>query len=170
MSQRISSAFVMYRHKTLTGSPDPTHANGTDKGCKVETASFPDTFIENLIECSNRQRLKERNSFLLTVHRQCYLMFTLSNDKNQKNKIAFAFIFTVHKRSCGKVMFLHLSVSHSVHRGGSASVHAGIPPPWDQVPPQDQTPLEQTPPQQTATAVDGTHPSDNKKKHALSSV
>ena len=23
-------------------------------------------------------------------------------------------------------MFLHLSVSHSVHRGGSASVHAGI--------------------------------------------
>ena len=25
-----------------------------------------------------------------------------------------------------KVMFLHLSVSHSVHKGGSASVHAGI--------------------------------------------
>ena len=23
----------MYRHKTLTGSPDPTHANGTDKPC-----------------------------------------------------------------------------------------------------------------------------------------
>ena len=29
----------------------------------------------------------------------------------------YAFI-TVRKRSCGKVMFLHLSVSHSVHRGG----------------------------------------------------
>ena len=28
-----------------------------------------------------------------------------------------------------KVMFLHLSVSHSVHRRESASVHAGIPPP-----------------------------------------
>ena len=27
-------------------------------------------------------------------------------------------IVTVRKRSCGKVMFLHLSVSHSVHRGG----------------------------------------------------
>ena len=26
-------------------------------------------------------------------------------------------IFTACKRSCGKVMFLHLSVSHSVHRG-----------------------------------------------------
>ena len=24
----------MYRRKTLTGSPDPTHANGTDKPCK----------------------------------------------------------------------------------------------------------------------------------------
>ena len=27
-------------------------------------------------------------------------------------------IFTARKRSCGKVMFLHPSVSHSVHRGG----------------------------------------------------
>ena len=35
-------------------------------------------------------------------------------------------IFTVRKRSCGKVMFLHLSVSHSVHGGVSTSVHAGI--------------------------------------------
>ena len=33
------------------------------------------------------------------------------------------------QRSCGKVMFLHLSVSHSVHEGVSASVHAGIHPP-----------------------------------------
>ena len=30
-----------------------------------------------------------------------------------------------------KVMFLHLSVSHTVHRGMSASVYAGIhTPPW----------------------------------------
>ena len=33
MLQSISSVFVVYRHKTLTGSPDPTHANGTDKPC-----------------------------------------------------------------------------------------------------------------------------------------
>ena len=26
-------------------------------------------------------------------------------------------VFTVRKRSCGKVKFLHLSFSHSVHRG-----------------------------------------------------
>ena len=59
-----------------------------------------------------------------------------------------------------KVIFLHLSVIHSVHRGGSASVHAGIPPPPDQTPPPQirhptnqadppgtrQTPLDHTPP------------------------
>ena len=28
-------------------------------------------------------------------------------------------VITVRKQSCGKVMFLHLSVSHSVHRGGA---------------------------------------------------
>ena len=83
-------------------------------------------------------------------------------------------------------MFLHLSVSHSVHRG-SASVHAGIPPPRSRHPSGADTPWEQTPPEQThpsppppgsihppeqippleqthppraetATAADGTHP------------
>ena len=53
-------------------------------------------------------------------------------------------IFTFRKRSCRKVMFLHLSVSHSVHRRGSASVHAGIHPlgqtaPWAD--PPDRHPL-----------------------------
>ena len=33
MLQSISSVFIVYRRKTLTGSPDPTHANGTDKPC-----------------------------------------------------------------------------------------------------------------------------------------
>ena len=33
MLQKISSVFVVYRRKTLTGSPDPTHAIGTDKPC-----------------------------------------------------------------------------------------------------------------------------------------
>ena len=54
-------------------------------------------------------------------------------------------IFTVHKRSCGKAMFLHLSVSHSVHGRVSASVHAvmhtlpGQTSPWADIPP-GQTP------------------------------
>ena len=34
MLQIISSVFVVYRHKTLTGSLDPMHANSTDKPCK----------------------------------------------------------------------------------------------------------------------------------------
>ena len=33
MLQSVSSVFVVYRCKTLTGSPDPTHANGMDKPC-----------------------------------------------------------------------------------------------------------------------------------------
>ena len=35
MLQKTSSVFVVYRRKTLTGSPDPTHANGTDKPCNL---------------------------------------------------------------------------------------------------------------------------------------
>ena len=91
-------------------------------------------------------------------------------------------IFTVRKRSCGKVLFLHLSVSHSVHRGVSAPVHAGIHTPLGRHPSPRQTPLSRhplpgrhpllgrhplgrhspradtPPPQQTATAADATHP------------
>ena len=60
----------------------------------------------------------------------------------------YCVIFTVRKRSCGKVIFLHLSVSHSVHKGGCLPhfilgytsprpVHVGI---------------------DMATAADGMHP------------
>ena len=58
-------------------------------------------------------------------------------------------IFTARKRSCGKVMFLHLSVSHSVHRGGAVSQHEmgrGCTPPR-QTPSLRQThPLGRHPP------------------------
>ena len=51
-----------------------------------------------------------------------------------------ALINTVRKGSCGKVMFLHLSVSHSVHMGCiSACIEADTPqtepPPWADRPP-----------------------------------
>ena len=51
-------------------------------------------------------------------------------------------LFTVRKRSCGKVMFLHLSVSHSVHRGGGAVIH----PPGRHNPPRppSRRPLQRT--------------------------
>ena len=62
---------------------------------------------------------------------------------------AFAYfksIFTV-RNEVAKVMFLHLSVILSTGGGLSAPVHAGI-----------HTPLGRHPPEQTATAADGTHP------------
>ena len=51
-------------------------------------------------------------------------------------------LITARKRSCVKVLFLHLSVSHSVHRWVSASVHTGYTP-WA------DTPLGRHPPGQT---------------------
>ena len=47
-------------------------------------------------------------------------------------------------------MFLHLSVSHSVH-GGSASVHAGTPLPGARHPPGADTPRADSPPQGAGT-------------------
>ena len=54
----------------------------------------------------------------------------------------FIWIFTVRKRSCGKVLFLHMSVSHSVHSGevytpGQALPEADTPladTPWTDIP------------------------------------
>ena len=68
-------------------------------------------------------------------------------------------VITGRNEVVAKVIFLHLSVIHSVHRGRSASVHAGIPPgpgrpprsrhppPQEQTPPGSRhPPWEQTPP------------------------
>ena len=74
-------------------------------------------------------------------------------------------LFTVRKRSCGKLMFLRMSVSHSVHmRGVYPSMHWGRHPPG-------RHPPGQTPPPQcmlgythlrlpVATAADGKHPTE----------
>ena len=58
------------------------------------------------------------------------------------------FVITVRKRSCGKVMFLHLSVSNSMHRGVSASMHAGIHTLLGRHLPGQTHPWEDTPPAQ----------------------
>ena len=52
------------------------------------------------------------------------------NGTGTRTKLAST-IFKARKRSCGKVMFLHLSVNHSVH-GGSPRQR---PPPLDRPPP-----------------------------------
>ena len=73
------------------------------------------------------------------------------------------------QRSCGKVMFLHLSVSHSVYRGclphwmlGYTPPPAGTPLdryiPWADTHPGRYIPPAGTPLPITVTAADGTHP------------
>ena len=51
----------------------------------------------------------------------------------------------------GKVIFSEACVKNYVHRGGSASVHAGIPHPPGPGTPRDQAPLppDQAPPEQS---------------------
>ena len=75
----------------------------------------------------------------------------------------FLSFITIRKQSCGKVMFLHLSVSHSVHRGVSASVHAGIHTPLGRhPPPPSRNPLGRQPPPPGQTPAPGQipHPAD----------
>ena len=55
MLQSVSSVFVVYRHKTLTGSPDPMHANGANKPCIFNGAGY----MKEVFEWS-------RNTVLLT--------------------------------------------------------------------------------------------------------
>ena len=62
------------------------------------------------------------------------------------------------QRSWGTVMFLHMCVI--LFTGGSASVHAGIPPPQtryplDQAPPQTRHPPDQAPPRPGTPLVTG---------------
>ena len=56
------------------------------------------------------------------------------------------------QRSSGKVMFLQLSVSHSVHRWGVFQTPPRQTPPLGRHPPAD------TPTTPMATAANGTHP------------
>ena len=51
-------------------------------------------------------------------------------------------IFTVRKRSCGKVMYLHLSVSNSVHGGCIPACTGQTPPPQNHTLPETHLPLE----------------------------
>ena len=61
------------------------------------------------------------------------------------------------QRSWAKVMFLQASVILSTGGRVSASVHAGIPPPWDKTP-WDQTPPRTRPPGTRPPPQEPTHP------------
>ena len=49
-------------------------------------------------------------------------------------------VVTGRNEVVAKVIFLHLSVIHSVHRGGLPQCMPGCHPPWDYVPPPDYVP------------------------------
>ena len=60
----------------------------------------------------NENEFMEMKRHLFLLNR---IIIMILNRFTGKLQILF---FNVRKRSCWKVMFLHLSVSHSVHRGG----------------------------------------------------
>ena len=105
--------------------------------------------------------MKEKENGKMFECRKCHALFSeaemlnnhLMSDKHSGKSFIF---FTVRNSSCGKVMFSQASVSHSVHGGVSASVHAWIhhhphfeadtpplllgrhpPPPWQTSPWED---------------------------------
>ena len=55
MLQSVSSVFVVYRRKTLTGSPDPMHANGTNKPCTGKEAPK----VTSRVDVSKDQRVNQ---------------------------------------------------------------------------------------------------------------
>ena len=91
---------------------------------------------------SSNTKIKEKyslsRSFSFSVNR---LLRPIHIKQKQKRKLSLMFvIYYWPQTKFTKVMFLHLSVSHSVHRG-SAPVHAGMhtpPPDQRQAPPPDQ--------------------------------
>ena len=79
---------------------------------------FHPFFASLRAQCERDLRFKSLVHYLLNNIFFCLLL----------KQLAFILI-TGRNEVVAKVIFLHLSVIHSVHRGGSASVHAGIPPP-----------------------------------------
>ena len=59
----------MYRRKTLTGSPDPTHANSTDKPCRIKLQSnisiLPSQVMNDRI-CKQRELLVKKEGQFYT--------------------------------------------------------------------------------------------------------
>ena len=94
-----------------------------------------------------------RPQAMLPVHWLCFqCKQTLSNVTCSSVVVSmFVCFITIRKRSCGKVMLLHLSVSHSVHgRGVYPSMHwadtSWQTPPCGQTPRRPGLPLDRHPP------------------------
>ena len=60
MLQTSSSVFVVYRRKTLTGSPDPTHATSMDKPCTRDFCQLPVDMQQLINQYFHREELEAR--------------------------------------------------------------------------------------------------------------
>ena len=101
----------------------------------------------------NTQRLplKGGSASISNVHVGSFLLSLTTNVFSNLSNVDYC-----PQRSCGKVMCLHLSVYHSVHRGSVCHTPSADTPPG-QTPP-GQTPPEQTPPSGHTPTLGHTHP------------
>ena len=104
------------------------------------------------------------SGMLFVFQQLCHILLRPYLYKEAIEKYNFLWYFYRPQRSCGMVMFLHLSVILST--GGGLCVWqtppGQTPPagrhPLGRHPPWANTHLEQSHPPETATAADGTHP------------
>ena len=71
MLQSVFSVFIVYRHKTLTGSPDPMHANCMDTPCITSTSKESES-----IEMAKGQFSEEHFTPILSSDEEDYDDYT----------------------------------------------------------------------------------------------
>ena len=87
MLQSVSSVFVVYRRKTLTRSPDPMHANGTNKPCKE--------YVKKLTQ--------EDKDEVINIYNDDEVSYSLPNIKYANIRFMhFSLREAYAKNSCGK--------------------------------------------------------------------
>ena len=90
MLQSVSSVFVVYRRKTLTGSPDTMHVNGTDKPCIIggEPGQIMPSSVPRYLGFSDSSRV----CFTAVLHRNMRKNGTIPDDSvGKKLHAAVAF-------------------------------------------------------------------------------
>ena len=95
--------------------------------CKIEDPN---------VSCISSANFQNKSILLTDIELHCTVTKSLSVALIPHTLI------TARKRSCGKVMFLHLSISHSVHLGGKVFAPPGQTPPRQRHPPPGRHPRD----------------------------
>ena len=125
----------------------------------METVALGYLGLEEEPIVSLRDEHKYSDAFNRAVLRKWINM----NSGHLKAKVGFVVLWAGFYRSCGKVMFLHMSVILSTGAGEGVVCPSAY---WDTPPPRADNPnwadtsppIGLTPPRQTASVADGTHP------------